>query len=222
MAPPSKKSQRNEPNFFKTNSCPPPAVAAVCVRLSPIPTRSWRAHQNFNLLSHQPPPPRLYSNLACGNNLLCHPSPSVWPSIPANFPRAVRRDLLESLRTRRVNHKFHYDSIKQTHKWLALHEAYLPLAHRCRLRRNLRRAPSPPPRQQVTAPAIHLLGLGCGGGQKDTRAYSGVLQSAGQAPELHAIRCPAPPWCSSRVRRHACRRCRPRLPSVGLRPRHRR
>ena len=32
----------------------------------------------------------------------------------------------ESLRTRRVNHKFHYDSVKQTQKWLALHQAYSP------------------------------------------------------------------------------------------------
>src|SRR5271170_687326 len=38
----------------------------------------------------------------------------------------VRRDLLESLRTRRVNHKFHYDSVKQTQKWLALHQVYSP------------------------------------------------------------------------------------------------
>src|SRR6266403_2221097 len=45
---------------------------------------------------------------------------------PSQFPEAVRRDLLESLRTRQVNHKFHYDSIKQTQKWLALHQAYSP------------------------------------------------------------------------------------------------
>ena len=45
---------------------------------------------------------------------------------PSQFPEAVRRDLLESLRSRRVNHKFHYDSVKQTQKWLALHQAYSP------------------------------------------------------------------------------------------------
>ena len=39
---------------------------------------------------------------------------------------AVWRDLLQSLRSRQVNHKFHYDSVKQTHKWLALHQAYSP------------------------------------------------------------------------------------------------
>ena len=44
----------------------------------------------------------------------------------SQFPEKVRRDLLESLRARRVNHKFHYDSIKQTQKWLALHQEYSP------------------------------------------------------------------------------------------------
>ena len=44
----------------------------------------------------------------------------------SQFPENVRRDLLESLRTRRVNHKFHYDSVKQTQQWLALHQAFSP------------------------------------------------------------------------------------------------
>ena len=38
----------------------------------------------------------------------------------------MRRDLLDSLRSRKINHKFHYDSVKQTRKWLALHETYSP------------------------------------------------------------------------------------------------
>ena len=41
----------------------------------------------------------------------------------SQFPESIRHDLIASLRTRRVNHKFHYDSVKQTHKWLALHQA---------------------------------------------------------------------------------------------------
>src|SRR4051812_43598131 len=44
----------------------------------------------------------------------------------SQFPENVRRDLLESLRSRQVNHKFHYDSVKQTQKWLALHQAHSP------------------------------------------------------------------------------------------------
>src|SRR5438270_11095385 len=45
---------------------------------------------------------------------------------PSQFPEAVQSDLLESLRSRKINHKFHYDSVKQTQKWLALHEACSP------------------------------------------------------------------------------------------------
>src|SRR5262249_43508018 len=86
----------------------------------------------------------------------------------SQFPENVRRDLLVSLRTGEVNHKFHYDSVKQTQKWLALHEAYSP-------------SPTVPDcaviydrsfeavAAQIEAKRVHLIGLGCGGGQKDTR-----------------------------------------------------
>jgi len=45
---------------------------------------------------------------------------------PSQFPQAIQKDLLQSLRSRCINHKFHYDSIKQTQKWFALHHAYSP------------------------------------------------------------------------------------------------
>ena len=56
----------------------------------------------------------------------------------SQFPENVRRDLLESLRTRRVNHKFHYDSVKQTQQWLALHQAFSPSRTDAGLRRDVR------------------------------------------------------------------------------------
>ena len=86
----------------------------------------------------------------------------------SQFPGAVRRDLLESLRSRRVNHKFHYDSVKQTQKWLALHHVHSPS-------RNDADCAAIYDRSFQTAAAkiktrrVHLIGLGCGGGQKDTR-----------------------------------------------------
>jgi L-histidine N-alpha-methyltransferase len=83
-------------------------------------------------------------------------------------PENVRRDLLASLRTRRVNHKFHYDSVKQANKWLALHQAYSPSRNdadcAATYDRTFREAS-----QQIKATQVHLIGLGCGGGQKDTR-----------------------------------------------------
>jgi L-histidine Nalpha-methyltransferase len=86
----------------------------------------------------------------------------------SQFPESVRRDLLESLRSRQINHKFHYDSIKQTQKWLALHQSYSPSRTdpNCAMIYDQSFAAAV---SQIDAPRIHLFGLGCGGGQKDTR-----------------------------------------------------
>jgi uncharacterized SAM-dependent methyltransferase len=84
----------------------------------------------------------------------------------SQFPERVQRDLLESLRTRQVNHKFHYDSIKQTNKWLALHDAYSPFRTDPDCVAIYQRS-----FEQVTKPlsgSVHVVGLGCGGGRKDT------------------------------------------------------
>jgi L-histidine Nalpha-methyltransferase len=92
-------------------------------------------------------------------NLVIHPS---------QFPENVWRDLRESLRTRRVNHKFHYDSTKQTQKWLALHEAHSPARYDQDCREIYDRAFAGVA-AQIKAECVHVAGLGCGGGQKDTQ-----------------------------------------------------
>jgi len=93
---------------------------------------------------------------------------------PSQFPDQVRRDLLASLRTRRVNPKFHYDSIKQTQKWLALHQAFSPSRHDADCRavyaKSFQAAAA-----QIKNSLVHLIGLGCGGGQKDTRLLKLLL-----------------------------------------------
>jgi uncharacterized SAM-dependent methyltransferase len=86
----------------------------------------------------------------------------------SQFPENVRRDLLASLRSRKVNHKFHYDSIKQTQKWLALHQIYSPTRNdeNCRaIYENAFEAAA----AKIKSKNVHVIGLGCGGGQKDTR-----------------------------------------------------
>jgi uncharacterized SAM-dependent methyltransferase len=96
----------------------------------------------------------------------------------SQFPEAVRRDLIESLRRRRVNHKFHYDSVKQTQKWLALHQQYSPsrndtdcaAIYDCAFEAAA---------AKVKAKRIHLIGLGCGGGQKDARLLK-LLRTRGR------------------------------------------
>ena len=87
---------------------------------------------------------------------------------PSQFPAAVRRDLLASLRTRRINHKFHYDSVKQTHKWLALHQAHSPSRRDPDCARVYDRS-FVAATAQIKSSGVHLIGLGCGGGQKDAR-----------------------------------------------------
>jgi uncharacterized SAM-dependent methyltransferase len=87
---------------------------------------------------------------------------------PSQFPGAVRRDLLASLRTRRVNHKFHYDSVRQTQKWLALHEAHSP----ARCDKNLLATYDQAfiaAAKKIKGKSVRVIGLGCGGGQKDVQ-----------------------------------------------------
>ncbi len=84
------------------------------------------------------------------------------------FPEQVRRDLLESLRTRRVNHKFLYDSVKQTQKWLALHQAYSPTRNDADCRAIYEKSFAAAA-AQIKSRRVGVIGLGCGGGQKDTR-----------------------------------------------------
>lgn len=86
----------------------------------------------------------------------------------SQFPESVRRDLLQSLHTRRVNHKFLYDSVKQTQKWLALHQKYSPSRTDADCRRIYENA-FEAAAAIIKFKSVHVIGLGCGGGQKDTR-----------------------------------------------------
>jgi uncharacterized SAM-dependent methyltransferase len=97
---------------------------------------------------------------------------------PSQFPENVRRDLLASLRTRRVNHKFHYDSVKQTQKWLALHEAHSP-ARRDKNCLTTYDEAFITTAKNIKAKSVHVIGLGCGGGQKDVQLLK-QLQSSGK------------------------------------------
>jgi L-histidine Nalpha-methyltransferase len=96
----------------------------------------------------------------------------------SQFPENVRRDLLESLRAGEVNHKFHYDSVKQTQKWLALHEAYSPSRTDPDCAAIYDRSFGAVI-ERIKSRRVHLIGLGCGGGQKDTRLLK-QLQSKGR------------------------------------------
>src|SRR5437773_11841773 len=89
----------------------------------------------------------------------------------SQFPEQVRRDLIESLRSRCLNHKFLYDSVRQTTKWLALHHAYSPSRTDPDCAAVYDRS-FDATATRVDASRVHLIGLGCGGGQKDSRSLS--------------------------------------------------
>lgn len=99
-------------------------------------------------------------------------------------PENVRRNLLDSLRQRQINHKFHYDSYKQSQKWLALHDAYSPSRNDTDCADTYDRS-FESAAQRFHSP-VHLIGLGCGGGQKDARLL-GLLQKS--TPHLTYIPC---------------------------------
>src|SRR5882757_1158373 len=81
----------------------------------------------------------------------------------SQFPENVRRDLLESLHARAMNHKFHYESHKQAAKWLALHEAYSPARRDASCVRIYDEAFEAVV-SALDESFVHVAGLGCGGG----------------------------------------------------------
>jgi SAM-dependent methyltransferase len=95
----------------------------------------------------------------------------------SQFPENVRRDLLQSLRARSVNHKFHYDTCKQSQKWLALHEAWSPSRAdpACAAIYDLAFAAAA---ARIPAARARVIALGCGGGQKEARLL-GLLAGRG-------------------------------------------
>ncbi len=76
----------------------------------------------------------------------------------SQFPDAVRGDLLDSLRQGAINHKFHYDSIKQAQKWLALHDACSPARTRPEVATAYHRAFEQTSRI-VSPGTVHVIGL---------------------------------------------------------------
>ena len=78
------------------------------------------------------------------------------------------KQLAASLRGRELNHKFLYESHKQTQRWLALHAAFAPSRTDADCAAIYDQAFSACA-DLLPRKSIHLVGLGCGGGQKDSR-----------------------------------------------------
>ncbi len=98
---------------------------------------------------------------------------------PSAFPENVRRDLLRSLHTRRINPKFLYVTHRQSQLWLALHEAHSPARTDpgciAIYDRSFETAAD-----VLRASRVHVIGLGCGGGQKDARLLRSLAGWGGE------------------------------------------
>lgn len=106
---------------------------------------------------------------------------------PSQFPESIRQDFLNCFRQRKVNHKFHYDSVKQMQQWLRLHQAYSPSRSDEECRRQYGHAMEAAIESlSATDRTVQLLGLGCGGGTKDRRMLDLLLQ-AGFQPRYTAL-----------------------------------
>jgi len=106
------------------------------------------------------------------------PNPVIVWIDESQSPEAVGRDLARSLRTRRMHHKFHYDTLKQTVRWLAIYKQYSPFPNDPACQKIYRQAFDASARR-VHARRIHVIGLGCGNGEKDIRLAE-TLRRAGK------------------------------------------
>src|SRR5260370_1340122 len=100
---------------------------------------------------------------------------------PTQFPEQVRRALAKSLRSRQINHKFLYDGFKQTRKWLTLHQSCSPSRADadCAATYDASFAAAV---GKVACSPVHLVGLGCGGGQKDSRLLKLLVDESRREP----------------------------------------
>ena len=85
----------------------------------------------------------------------------------SQWPEALTRELHDNLRRGSINHKFLYESPRQVRQWLKLHELYSPARREAEFDSTYGAAFATV-RDQLGPGPVHVIGLGCGGGQKET------------------------------------------------------
>ena len=85
---------------------------------------------------------------------------------PSQFPAALEEAFCASLQSRRMNHKFHYDTPKQALRWLRVHEAFSPARQDLSCRAAYDLGADAAARALGTGD-VEVVSLGCGGGQKE-------------------------------------------------------
>jgi uncharacterized SAM-dependent methyltransferase len=101
---------------------------------------------------------------------------------PSQFPERVYQDYLAGFALKQINHKFHYTSVKQSQKWLKIHEEFSP----ARKDQNCidaydhcfqKTAEILASDRSTLEMQLNLIGLGCGGGEKDKLLVSHIFNS---------------------------------------------
>jgi L-histidine Nalpha-methyltransferase len=86
---------------------------------------------------------------------------------PSQFPNQVYQDYLACFALGKINHKFHYDSVKQSQKWLKIHEYFSPARTSDDCINAYAKCFEKTAKIVDNFSNLQLIGLGCGGGEKD-------------------------------------------------------
>ena len=94
---------------------------------------------------------------------------------PSQFPHQVYQDYLDGFALGKIHHKFHYDSVKQSQKWLRLHEAFAPAITSDDCINAYAKCFQKTAEVVENFDNLQLIGLGCGGGEKEQYLISHIF-----------------------------------------------
>ncbi|MDJ1185686.1 L-histidine N(alpha)-methyltransferase [Roseofilum casamattae] len=94
---------------------------------------------------------------------------------PSQFPDRVYQNYLDGFLGREIDNRFHYDSVKQSQKWLKIHATYSPVITNDDCIQVYDRCFAKTAEQLEGDRKIQLIALGCGGGEKDARLLANLL-----------------------------------------------
>ncbi len=95
---------------------------------------------------------------------------------PSQFPDRVYQNYLDGFSAKEIDHRFHYDSVKQSQKWLKIHAAYSPASVNGDCINAYDRCFAETAKRLENDPQLQLIALGCGGGEKDSSLLSGLIK----------------------------------------------
>lgn len=102
-----------------------------------------------------------------------------WPEVtvhPSQHPARLEKELLEAFERGVLSAKFHYLSHRQAQRWLDVHRAHAPSAGSVRETAEAYKAAFAELAEELRGQPVQIVGLGCGGGQKDAWLAEALVQ----------------------------------------------